>query len=83
MSYWKLEVSMKLGLLGCSRRAVSIEVEKRARMIIVREKKRRVVCLQDVEWARMTQEISEIKIKQDWLVVIGRGVNNNALVQDN
>jgi hypothetical protein len=82
MSYWKLEVSMKLGLLGCSRRAVSIELEKRARVMIVRRKKR-VVCLQDVEWARMTQEISEIKIKQDWLVVIGRGVNNNALVQDN
>jgi hypothetical protein len=81
MSYWKLEVSMKLGLLGCSRRAVSIELEKRARVMIVRKK--RVVCLQDVEWARMTQEISEIKIKQDWLVVIGRGVNNNALVQDN
>jgi hypothetical protein len=32
MSYWKLEVSMKLGLLGCSRRAVSIGLEMRDRV---------------------------------------------------
>lgn len=73
---------MKLGLLGCSRRAVSIELEKRARVMI--KKNMRVgECLQDVEWARMTQEISENKIKQDWLGSYRSGVNKQRNQLDN
>ena len=40
-------------------------------------------CLQDVEWARMTQEISENKIKQDWLGSYRSGVNKQRNQLDN
>jgi hypothetical protein len=70
MSYWKLAVSMKLGLLGCSRRAVSIEIEKRTRVKMWRQKNSVGDVFKTVVGCAGADEtdakvISEIKIMQD------------------